>query len=116
MSTRYGDPALALGTLAQRYQLRNAPSVYAFVRNDPALVGLLLEARDQLERWFPDTPTFLEVNRDADAPHACRLCLSVGSTLDVEAVCQALDQFDHHWWLKNLDRACGRLTITVELQ
>ena len=110
-----GDPALDLNVLARRYQFRDAPSVLNFVRNDSPLIEFLLEARDQLDLCLPDTAIYLGVECDPRAPQHCHLCLSIGTSLDVDGVCQALDQFDHCWWLQNLHRAQNRLRITVEL-
>ena len=112
---QHGDPALDLNALARRYQLRDAPSVLEFVRDDSPLIEFLLEARDDLDRCLPDTALCLGVERDSRTPCHDHLCLTIGTSLDVGGVCQALDQFDHCWWLQNLHRAQNRLRITVEL-
>ncbi len=114
MSRQYGEPSLDLSAFEHDFQLRDAGSVLEFVENDPSLVGLLLEAREQIRQWFPDAVIFVEVENDPDTITHHRLIVSIGTLLDAPETLQALEHFDRSWWLKNLDRAKGKVTVTVE--
>ncbi len=115
MNRQYGESSLNLSAFEPDFQLRDAEAVLAFIETEPAFLGLLLEAREEIRALFPDAVIFVEVEDDPDTPANPRLMVSIGTTFGAEETLQALKRFDQQWWLKNLDRAKRKITITVEL-
>jgi hypothetical protein len=76
---------------------------------------LLLEAHDNIMKYFPNNPpVFLRLSIAPEDLSEDELVASVASGLDVDTVADTLREFDEGWWLAALTRASGKLCITIE--
>jgi hypothetical protein len=107
-----------------RSEVESLKSVYNFPTNDdgifsilqphPVLVGLLFDAAMQLHAYFPNAHLRLEVDDEPDDFQNRQLVVAVRVSSGIEASLATLKDFDKEWWLSNLARAEGLLTIDVE--
>ncbi len=122
MSAPRHNPAAE--AIAER-RVRSLPQVFVFrgqqdletmADENPQLVGLLLEAHQQIRRLFePDTRLVLEIVANPEAADALpELFLYIQTGLPVHAAKQKLERLDDEWWLDALPRAEGRLNIALE--
>jgi hypothetical protein len=104
----------ALDDLRKHYVFPADPSVMGFLTEHRILAQLLLEAAPKLEKYFGPTAVF---NLRAPIDEAgSRMLYAVaiwpGPLQDVR---NALERFDHEWWLARAGQAGGNLTFTYEL-
>ncbi len=101
--------------LAELYQFREEKEVEAFLEKHPYLVPLLLEAREQVARYFgPETPVMLKVFYDSEDDEGAELFGLIQSKLSYEEARERLAQFDQGWWLENSSRGDCWLNINLE--
>jgi hypothetical protein len=103
-----------LDAIRKCYVFANDPHLERFLRSHRTLAQILLEAAPHLRQHF-GTDTVLTLRAPVDASGEQTLYAVVmwpGATKDVRA---AIDSFDNAWWLGNVRRASGNLTITYEL-
>lgn len=88
-----------------------------YISRHAFLVPVLREARVAIERVFGDALERLryEVFSDPETPEPTeQLYLHIGSRLPAPDAFALLTRLDQEWWLDAIDRAKGRLVITVE--
>lgn len=100
--------------LEQVYTLRERAEVMPFLERYPFLTSLLLEAYSKVKEYFPDSQAFLEIVGDPEETDDDQLVLFIATNSDPDEALERLDQFDENWWLDALDRAQGKLGISVE--
>ena len=103
-----------LADLRRSYVFVNDPHLESFLRDHRTLAQILLEALPQLRQHFGnDTVICLKAPIDASGEQTLfAVVMWPGATKDVRA---AIASFDETWWLGNVRRASGNLTITYEL-
>lgn len=107
--------ALNQGQVQQKFVIREADKVEAFLDNHAALVPLLLEARHQIVRYFPKSPVVLQIFTDPDdAVSDEQLVASIAVTLPPDEAMKKLDQLGEAWGLAAMERAEGKFCITIE--
>jgi hypothetical protein len=110
-----GARSAPVGTaLRQAFAFRG--DVQSLADDNPQLVPLLLEARQQVERVFgSDVPMVLEVVQNPEAADASsELFAYIQTPLPVPEAREKLERLDEEWWLDALPRAEGRLSIALE--
>lgn len=102
--------------LAELYQFREEKEVERFLEENPYLIPLLIEARDQIAKYFgPETPVGLEVFHDwEDEEDEGELFALIQSKLPFEEACKRREKFTREWWLPNDARGRYRLNIDLE--
>lgn len=103
-----------LAEVRKCYVFRNDPHLESFLRSHRTLAQILLEAVPHLKQHF-GTDAVLSLRAPIDASGEETLYAVVmwpGATKEVRA---AIASFDDGWWLRNVRRASGNLTITYEL-
>ncbi len=81
------------------FHFSDADSVEDFLRKHPFLVGLILEAREQIRRYFgEDCRLALQPFYDPEDPRHPQLLLLIQSDRPVEEKMALLDRFDEEWW------------------
>lgn len=121
MLTRQTAPSLerdevALASVAQRYRVRDE-DVGRFLRQNLHLVPVLLEIADVLPAYFgPEAPMFLEmvVDPENDEDEDGELVAFVGVSPSAGSALERLWAFDEGWWLRQVPRVGGRLSVTFE--
>jgi hypothetical protein len=97
----------------QGYELRDADRVTQFLHGHTHLITLLIEARDRIREYFPESPLVLEVADDPEAAGSQLVAIIIVSS-SPDDVAERLERFDRAWWLGAIRRARGDLCITVE--
>jgi hypothetical protein len=95
---------------------RGREEVSYFLRENPFLVTLILEARSEIGKQFPDSQLFLEVLSDTEGIDPDRLYLYISTDLPPTEARPRLKALDNDWWLAALNRAQGKLCISLEYQ
>ena len=72
---------------------------------------LLAEAHTQIRKYFPNSESYVKI--DPDDEH--RMLVAISAELEPDEAFKMLQDFDNKWWLDNLDRAQGRVSIYLEL-
>jgi len=103
-----------LDVLGVKYRFVDNSRVVRFLEENPYLISLLLEALTPLQMYLPAASLFLEVVNDPDALKGDELIVTARRDWTVEEALDALSTFDDAWWLDNIQRAAGNVTITVE--
>jgi hypothetical protein len=108
---------LTMQKLEKEYVFIDRKQVIDFLRGYPFIVPVLLETYGEIKKHFTeDSQIALEVVANPEASDDTQLIASikVKDTLSLEDVLEKLDAFDSEWWLSSMDKAQGRLCITVE--
>lgn len=95
---------------------RGREEVSYLLRENPFLVTLILEARSEIRKHFPDSQLFLEVLSDTEGIDPDRLYLYISTDLSPTEARPRLKVLDYDWWLAALNRAQGKLCISLEYQ
>jgi len=94
---------------SEKYKLRKANEIGDFLSGNDYLIPLVSDAYGHLQKYFPGSPIFIEVERGD-------LVISVGTKLSPEQAIKKLDEFDEDWWLDACIDSRAKLCITVEYQ
>ncbi len=106
-----------LGLLQQWFVFRGERTgILRFLEKNPFLVSLLLEVYTNIEEFFPLSLVYLTVATDPEEFGADQLIAFIATDLDPDAALDALRAFDKNWWLNSLNRAQGKLCITLEFR
>lgn len=81
-------------TLERLYTLRDKPEIVQFINQHPFLLPVLLEAPDKIRIHFPDSPLFLQVDRDPENSNDVDLVVSILIDLDPDDAVYRLNQLD----------------------
>jgi hypothetical protein len=91
------------------YKLRRPNEIRDFLEANDFLNPLVSEAHDQLQKHFPSSTIFMEVDQN-------ELVMSVGTSFSPEEADERLHNFDVEWWIDASEKSKARLCITVEFQ
>lgn len=78
------------------------------------LESLITDAYNIIAVYFPNSDTRLGVDPDPDNGEQS-LLLTITADLEPKEAFETLQEFDSKWWLDNMRRADGRLSIFLEL-
>ncbi len=112
-ASREAEIRVASENLEQLYSFRNRTAVIQFIQEHSSLVSLLGEIPGKLQNYFPKEPLFLEVIADPEAVNNAQLVVFVSTCLGPDEAMERLERFDNDWWLDALDRADGKLGVTL---
>lgn len=103
-----------IDTLYEQVKFNDYVAVTDFLRTNPFLINLLLEAHDEIKNVFgPSTQMSLSLFSDFDYPDETKLYLSINS-IDLQNDIDKLDQIDRNWWFHNLHKAKGKMNLDLE--
>jgi hypothetical protein len=74
----------------------------------------VLEARDQILKYFPSAELVLEWQDDPEEEPLSGLILWVETELEVEEAYKVRKQFGENWWYANSNRLQSRLSVLME--
>ena len=103
-------------SLESLYFLQGKAAVARILDENSFLVPLLLEDREKLDIYFPNSEVSLEVITDPEAEGDYQLLASVSTNLSAEDAYRRLKEFDRAWWLDELGRSQGLLCISINLR
>lgn len=98
------------------FAVRNRQEVSTFLRESPFLIMLILEARIQIAKYFPESELHLETISDPEGLEPSKLFLYISTNESPRDARPKLKSLDKEWWLAALDRAQGKLCISLEYQ
>jgi hypothetical protein len=105
---------VSVDAIVRLFQATDPDRVRAFLSQRPLLRALLVEASDVLPRYFPiGTTSSLDVAQHPESGSRPELVLRINPPLPMSEALKQLDRLDEDWWLDELPRANGELTITV---
>jgi hypothetical protein len=108
-----GDYRTAIDGMRKLYVLPTDSSVLDFLSDHRTLPQLLIDAAQQLRKYFADTIFALRVASDEDGWQ--NLYADAMWTGDASEAIRLLDQFEDQWWIPNCQPARGALTFTYRL-
>jgi len=103
-------PASGLDVL---YCNSNDEDFVAFLDIHPFIVPLLSEIAKNALVAFPGSTLSIRVSRDPTGVDREQLALHIHTNLSPNAALNRLNEFDDRWWLANIDRAAGLISIDV---
>lgn len=102
-----------LDALEQLFVTRDTAELRIFLSSRPELVSLIVEAFVSGSQFFPKSPAILELVKEHESDRVGVAMFFTTSTTS-DAAMQRLEEFDAAWWLANMTRAQGLLSIAVE--
>ncbi len=106
-----------LHVLQQWYVFRSERTeILRFLERNPFLVSLLIEAYYNIVKYISHSLVSLEVVHDPEEFGTSQLIAFIATDLGPDEATDALSHFDKKWWLNSLERAQGKLCITLEFQ
>lgn len=101
--------------LERLYTFRDYVLVSRFLRENPFLLDLLLEAHDEIREYFASNlQVGLEVFTDPEAEDSRQLVALIRTDLPLQEEVDRLDAFYEGWWLDALPRAQYKLHIDLK--
>ncbi len=95
--------------------MRDRISVERIVKNRPFLLGVLKEAYTEIRSRFGSESVLLEsIDSVEDQPEEGKLIIAIETKLRVDEAREKLKDLDTCWWLPNIRRAKGSLSIILE--
>ncbi len=96
------------------FPFSDADSVEDFLWKHPFLVDMVLEAREQIHRYFGAECTLaLQPFYDPEDPQFHYLEILIRTQLPVQEELRLLEQLDEGWWYDASSRAQGWLNISL---
>ncbi len=105
----------SIEVLADLYTFRDYVQVANFLRQNPFLIGLLMRAYKEVQRYFGfNVEVALEVFTDPEAETEQELFALIQARLPLQEDIDLLERFNEEWWLDALPAARCKLTIDLE--
>jgi hypothetical protein len=112
------EPVITEGSvsrLRKLYEFRGGLIVERFLRDNPYLNVLLLEAHEEIREHFDlGTRTALEVVADPEAQEDRQLFVVIRTKFPPKVARALLAELDRDWWLGALPRTQGKMELTIE--
>ena len=115
-STVLNLPDASWSALESTFQITDGDTVREFLAAHLSLVDLLFEVREEIRRYFGESPMKLEIFRDPESEEAeLELFVIIQTHLDAHDALERLHQFDREWWLAMLKKTDAPVVVTVHL-
>jgi len=102
--------------LSAKYTFRNLFKVTEFIKNNPFLIPLLLDAEKNIGKYFLNNELFLEIVHDVEDPDFEELMIFIRTNLPPKEALDKLDRIDEEWWLDASLESKGKLNINIEFE
>lgn len=114
--SRFADARTGLvERLGRRFEFSDHTAVEKFLRENPFLTGLLLDAHKKIQEHFgSNTRAALKVVKAPEAEEDKRLFVFIQTGLSPKEALAYLARLDQGWWLDALSQARGKMSIDVE--
>lgn len=86
-------------------------SVVQFISKNSSIAILLIQAKEEIQKYFSDE-LYLETVFDPENGKES-LFLGINTKIDINEALAKMDKFTDDWWLNNMHRAGGDLSIDV---
>lgn len=96
------------------YAFRRREEVLNFLGLNPFLMPVLVEAQAELKTYFPNAELYLEMFTDRETIEGDHLIIFIATDLRGTEALKILDRFDDTWWINNIDRVGGKISINLE--
>ena len=101
--------------LLTEFEVADTEAVEAYLDKHPSLYDLVMEARREIaNRFSPETSVRLDVEDDPEGVEPPELVARIRTDLPAQTARERLAEFDRSWWLENVPRAKGELTIDLQ--
>ena len=102
--------------LRKKYVFDPNGKVTNFIKSDPQLEEILLEASSQISTYFPEAKPVLKYFIDQETVGESNIIISIPTIYSPQETSDRLDQLEDNWWLENEYRSEGKLSINVEFR
>jgi hypothetical protein len=129
MGKKYKDPPLIedlpefrfnqdsqIERLKEIYGFRGKEEVNNFIKANPQIEEILIEASGEINRYFPDSQPILKHFSDPETTGEQHLIISIPTIYSPKETLTRLDQLEDEWWVENVYRAEGKVSINVEFK
>lgn len=107
----YRADQTTLENVLEQFDLRDENRVIQYLRQNPFLASLILEAKSQIARFFsPETRIAIEVSADP-GDGSSQLFFLVPTRLNANETYDLFERLDREWWLEASERAQFRINI-----
>lgn len=96
-----------LKAIAQLYHVKNKDELLWFIHKHETITSLVLEAFDEIQKYFTTEVIELKVELDPDTNESQSLSAYILTSISAKEALKRLDDFDEEWFLDNLDRTDG---------
>ena len=104
-----------INVLAREYEIRNAPEVALFLRDNNFLLDLLAEIPAQIRKVFGMRQNLrLQFSLDPEDPHYHRLVVGVSTQTEAKKSSSLLKKFDENWWFANERKSRSKILFDLE--
>ena len=99
------------------FDIRDKKNVESYLKENPSLVGTLLEVKEKIKKYFPEEALALDVTVDPHG-HSETKQLIVYVVTDRSAIDahNRLEEFDNNWWLQQLTEIGPLCSVEIEFQ
>lgn len=105
----------SISRLRKLYEFRGGLAVERFLRDNPSLNGLLLEAYEEIREHFDvGTRAALEIVADPEAQEDRQLFVVIRTKFPPKVARALLAELDRDWWLGALPRTQGKMELVTE--
>ena len=106
-----------LQKLKRLFVIGDQPQVKKILKTYPSLLPRLLDAHQNIQRYFPGSEVMLDATVDPDGLTGDNeeLVVSIGTSLDGKEALKTLGQFYDHWWPHHSNEAMDKIAIGLEL-
>jgi hypothetical protein len=105
--------SIQIERLRKVYDFIDKEDVTEFLKQNPVIQDLLVEALEPINLFFPKSDLYLQVLHDIEIMGFNKLLLSIVSSFEFEEAMDQLDNFDTAWWAENIHRAKSKFTIDL---
>lgn len=106
------NPSIDIATIERLYTFEYEAAVRGFLDAHEYLLPLIFEATGEIQKDFPDSLLFLDLDIDPDGTYD-QLVISIETTLSAEQALARLNRIQQRWWLDALDHTKGHLGISL---
>lgn len=104
-----------INVLAREYEIRNAPEVALFLRDNNFLLDLLAEIPAQIRKVFGKRQNLrLQFSLDPEDANYHRLVIGVPTQTEAKKSSSLLKNFDENWWFANERKSRSKILIDLE--
>jgi len=104
-----------INTLSSKYEISNFEEVKTFLSKNRFLISLVEEIPSKIYQYFERSQKLsLNTSHEPDFPNSIELWIYISTDLSAKEAMPILERFDEEWWLENMERANGKLNITIK--
>jgi len=108
--------ASTIDSLETCFIFRERDAVVSFIEKNRFLLVLLGDIFRNAGKYISISEAFLYIITDPESGGFAQLVVSILSDMDPLQTNECMEQFEDEWWLDNIERAYGKLIVTLEFR